>query len=267
MKKYFILFIVAFALSSSCIACFGTMRNWTSGYKETTVDDVGDATFKISIEITVEETIVLNSSGTGFNIATGNGISIIMTAGHVCIGDDILEGSTLRITNRVFKITSNKDTSYDAYIVVDNDELDVCLMAVLGEVSKPLHIAKKHPKIGDKVKYVGAPSGFWVEDFVQVFGGLYGGNTDFIVHKCTLEEMEKIWPDTCDDRKVIMAFYSVWAEGGSSGSPVFTEDGVVGILTKNTHAHDGGGEYTAGVDMESLAPFFEMAKELTAENK
>lgn len=245
MKKYLIIFIFAFAFASSCIACFSYVGNKSYRMKPTP-ENVGLSTFKVEVEFTVEDVISFTASGTGFAVAASDDLTVIMTAGHVCTTDTFFQDTEFMITNRVHRLINNKGEIFESYVVLDDDEKDVCLLVTVGKIARPIPFADSSPKIGKTVYYVGAPGGFWVEDLIPVFTGLFGGK---ILLKFDEEGKNVIW----------MGFYSLWAEGGSSGSPIFTEDGIIGMLTKNTHALDGGGEWSAGVCVESLKKYLDYA--------
>lgn len=136
-------------------------------------------------------------SGTGWIVKPG----YMMTAGHVCHVD----GPDAHLTK--FRAYNRWGQSYPVKpikISFSDSSPDLCLMEAKNVPGDGLDDIAPPPKYWDKLWYVGAPHGVWGEGTAPAAEGHYIGG----------------------DRMMIAGY------PGASGSPVFTKDGIVGILVR-----------------------------------
>lgn len=217
------------------------------------------ATFKLESTVTVDvssvggllggkQTVDDGSMGTAFVVDEYAGRSIFATAGHMCESSKVMETvmfGDLPIISTKYVVTSIDGEEFNATVVLDDDVADICIMSVDERVARPLKIADHDVPYGIPAYYVGAPGGFWPEGGIApIFFGLYSG------HEKNGDGVDKI-------------LATVWGEGGASGSEIFVPgQGIVGILTQNTHAHDGGGNVTMGPSWRELRKDLAVAKKI-----
>lgn len=117
----------------------------------------------------------------------------MMTAGHVCdTGDE--DGFTFRAMNR-------NNQSYPIKVIKWAADPDLCIMEAKHVPGAPLGLGPK-PAYGDPVWYVGAPHGIFGDGSAPLSRGYFIGGD-----------------------KAMIAGYP-----GASGSPIFTTDGVFGVI-------------------------------------
>ncbi len=147
------------------------------------------------------------ATGSGVVIDENNEGNYILTAGHVCDGPKFGPEAGVREVLISMQVLDLKLKRFDAQVVNMDNEIDACMMFVVGMKEKAVSISKYDPKPGDKAYNVAAPVGIMYENVVPLIDGYYMG----IRGKSSL--------------------YSIPATGGSSGSPVFNKDGnLIGMI-------------------------------------
>ena len=181
----------------------------------------------------------VNTSGSGAIVSNdrsfgGKPKTLVLTADHVC------DTSGFEIPPHVLAIVQEKEgfdptklkvvktvrmrleDSTGRYYKVDkqpwvrNIAADICV--VESSINAPaLHIAKREPEFGDKILNIAAPGGFMMPSAsggaVFITDGRYSGSY-----------MER--------GRGINAVYTLWAIGGSSGSPILNEAGeMIGMVS------------------------------------
>lgn len=143
--------------------------------------------------------------------------SFLLTAGHVC---------DMPVPVKWY-LRSKDDVVYKATeFVTLSIEPDLCLLKIKGFLARPLHLARKEPKYGDPVAYVGAPAADWGEGVAPYVSGNYMGHGRI----------------------------STATAPGASGSPVFTKNGVFGVLvTVDMRFH----HFTGYVGLEAIRKFLD----------
>jgi len=142
------------------------------------------------------------SQGTAWVVAP----HYLVTAGHVCDGEDgifLLEqedGLKLSAKRVVWSLSKDSD---------EEVPLDACLMYSEFTLGKPLPLAAEMPAIDTPVEYVGYPQGFLYHGH-----GVYAGDVDGPAQN---------WNDY---------FSTTPCDHGASGSAMYSEDGVYGILVR-----------------------------------
>ena len=132
-------------------------------------------------------------SGTGWKIDPDH----MMTAGHVCDPD----GNAGVLT---IKAISRWNAEYPVKVVKFSRTPDLCLLDAANVPGFNFDNFVKVPTYGADVWYLGAPHGVWGDGTAPFAKGFYIGG-----------------------KRMMIAGYP-----GASGSPVFTKDGVFGILVR-----------------------------------
>ena len=152
-------------------------------------------------------TMDLRSSGSGYVVKVSTKGAYIVTAAHVCNGEDGLLASVEQtIRMKVSTITLHE---YDAVVLKKDQSIDACLLFAEGltEGVEVIPLAMKPPKRGEKVYNIAAPLGMFDYDMVPVFEGRYAGEEDG------------------------QDVYSLSATFGSSGSMILnSKGGLVGMV-------------------------------------
>ena len=150
----------------------------------------------------------LISSGTG-SVILYRGKKAVLTAAHVCKDNRLKEIVAATSGEVMLKAIDRNNKQYRIDIVKANDNYDICVLKPAGRILEPPHIklAKKTPEYAEEVFNLAAPSGIIDGEMVPIFRGNYHGISNGI------------------------AFYSVPAIGGSSGSPILNVKGeLIGVL-------------------------------------
>ena len=152
---------------------------------------------------------VYRSSASGFIIKTTDYGAYGITAAHVCkrklpITDPPLKSSAN------YKITTVEGKTFKAKVLSYDMSTDICMIFVPKMTDKDtavIKIAKKAPEPGDRIYNIAAPAGIFVPGMVPIFEGRFNGVAERL------------------------AFYSMPAMPGSSGSVLLNEKGeAVGVL-------------------------------------
>lgn len=157
---------------AACSACGGP-----HGSRRVSYDDPASAriaTVDISAVLLVEKedgTQTLTSSGgTGWAIATRDGVTMVVTAGHVCLkeGDLIPNRTDITVRASVYSVTTRAGDDFLATVVYDNDIVDdraddTCVMEVVGWTPDVVMELSRKPtseiEFGERIWYVGYPAG------------------------------------------------------------------------------------------------------------
>lgn len=101
-------------------------------------------------------------SGTGWYVAGDESASVVLTAGHVCMGEA-----------ESFGLTVYSADGREAYVVWDRDRgtaYDLCLLLVDGPAPGVLRLADAEPEPGERVSYRGYPGGVLTVQHGEVLG-------------------------------------------------------------------------------------------------
>lgn len=163
------------------------------------------STFRLNVTIPfqVEDvdgpvTMNLKGSATAWVVANSD-VSYLITAGHACYTE--LQGQ--QVTPE-YTLTSPSGQEHAVRFLMRSDDPDLCLMVAYEVLGPSMAVASEDPEYDEPVAYVGAPSGFFGDGMAPMFRGTYSGG------------------DSC----------SLPGAPGASGSAVFTEGGVIGVLTR-----------------------------------
>lgn len=136
--------------------------------------------------------------GSGFVAAHTNGVTLVVTAGHVCDG-------------KVFAVQiADVNENHHSGSVVYLDPRDVCILASPGTWGQVAPLAKSHPYLGAPVIFAGATKGLWGKGQAVVTDARYSGPTEH--------------------EGVKMSVLSGVTTNGASGAAVFYRGEVTGIV-------------------------------------
>lgn len=166
------------------------------------------------------------SVASGVLVAHKRDKSYYLTADHVCHAlEDInlgFSGISVKAEDISIVVNLENGEKLKANIYASSNEYqedlgkDLCLLETDRVKAKPIELARKEPRKWTKILNVAAPAGIWASDMMLHFHGEYQGDTNI----------------NTDDNPMMMAFYILDAQGGSSGSPIVNNQGkLVGILT------------------------------------
>ena len=129
--------------------------------------------------------------------------------------------------------------SLEAEIIAQSEYSDLCLISVKSDyahMAKKVKVAKKEPKLGEKLYVISAPLSMGDDNVRLHFEGKYGGCYE-----------DWIWP---------FCFYTIPATGGSSGSGGFNERGeLVGIITISMTGFE---EISGGANIDLIREFLDI---------
>jgi len=147
------------------------------------------------------------SSASGSVVRKAPNGAFVLTAAHVCRDDYLRRMSNITIVKQVFEVLTLDMRRFSVKVLEMDNPSDVCLLWVTGLDLEEIVMAEQEPEHGDIVYNVAAPMGIFSRNVVPVFSGYFSGKRDGL------------------------AFYSIPAIGGSSGSPVFNRDGeLIGLI-------------------------------------
>ena len=134
-----------------------------------------------------------------------------MTAGHLCSESNnskIIEFPMVVSVKSAVYVKDKNGNNIDGIILKSDAESDLCTILLPKSNIPPVRIAKKDPKIGEKVYNLSAPRGVFSPNNIMLFEGFYTG------------EFPSGWSG-----------YTIPAAPGSSGSIVINKRGeVVGMI-------------------------------------
>lgn len=172
-----------------------------------------DSFVKISAEFLVAQ-CVDDSCLSDSRISTASGVIVdtklktyILTAGHVCDIDYAkmqLDATSISATYYVQDVAG---ISWKAKVYRLDRANDMCLLVTQRLGHRPIDISRAPPVYGEKYYNLAGPAGIAGKTFVPVLEGRYSGFNQYSM------------------------LFTIPAQGGSSGSPIFDKDGkLVGMI-------------------------------------
>ena len=153
-------------------------------------------------------------SGSGMAINLDGNLMTVITAGHVC---DSQPSKLIDRSIQIVQVVDYNGNLHQAWVlnksfINKQGDSDHCILWVPTLNVPKLEISNKKPKIGDRLRYLGAPLGVYHFPTVAIFEGIFSGNVD--------------------EAAALVTFPAI---GGASGSAVVnSENEVVGILFAST---------------------------------
>ena len=134
--------------------------------------------------------------------------ALAVTAAHVCHNEDkdyVEEDAKMDVKYKMLRLDG---TVFEAVVLNYNIEIDACMLFVKDLVGvEKVELSKKAPKPGDKVYNLAAPRAIFRPEVVPILEGRFNGDSDGV------------------------AWYSLLAAPGSSGSMIINENGeLVGMV-------------------------------------
>jgi len=147
------------------------------------------------------------SIGSGVLIASNGYDTYGITAGHVCSYPPPPKG--VKVTKVLMTIYMLGGAEYDAEVMKIYDNVDVCILKIVGTALPTIGMSESPPRMGQKVFNLAAPLGIFNSRLIPTFDGYYAGRDS-------------------KDRDM----YSIPVTGGSSGGPILDGFGnLLGIVS------------------------------------
>jgi len=203
-----------------CISLFFASTGCANGKVQTKIENRLPRDAFVKIIAVAEMTLcVENECDSRKSVAYASGVIVdrdingseILTAGHVCDTDDLVEAAghpDVKIEIKIFALAENGERFLSNIIRIDKT-IDSCLMYAPKMTRwKPIRIRHEPLVFGEKLYNLASPLGVATSEFVPFLEGRYSGVVDFN-----------------------RAAYTIPAAPGSSGSPVFDKRGhLVGMI-------------------------------------
>lgn len=230
--KFLVIIITAAFMLSSVITPTEKAKNVTQALIEknevslsATYEHPGNLMKHAVKIIDVTETInVLNvsstytSSGSGVVIDVEGKKSLVLTVNHVC-EDSHIPGQMLNkelvVKEEHFIITSKGKKLRVRSIQYRDPGNDICVVGVDGIAGVPASPAAFLPEPGDRIYSVGSPKGIWDKNLVHLIDGFFIG--------IRTKPLNGIFSN--------FAQYSLHSAPGASGSAIFHNGRIVGLLS------------------------------------
>lgn len=183
-------------------------------------------------------------TGSGAVVAHVNGKTLIITADHVCGSPDGINITSVFVMKSDMYVITTGEKKVKAKILMKDAPNDVCTIMVDGYLGVPAPVSRENPPIGATVSSVGAPVGIWGKNLVVYVEGVYSG----------VKELS-------DLGKQFGGFnqYSLPGVGGASGSGVFYNGHLIGIVTHVARKYN---HVTWGPQAIAVSRIIEMSIEL-----
>jgi len=181
--------------------------------------------------------VILNtfsSAGSGVIVKSGEDMTYVLTAGHICVPSQGKMVSTLNSSTDVdvkymIKLTTGFGRESTGEIIAVDVDNDLCLLKADKYLGPSLSVSKQDPMLHEEVYNMANPAALASSLAVPVFKGYYVGNIS------------------------MLSIYSVPAVGGSSGSPIMNKDNeIISIISAAAIRFD---EYAIGPRTEKVREF------------
>lgn len=199
-------------------------------------------------------------SGTAWVAEHTSGHTYLVTAGHVCEtrkeipseDDDDDNTETYNVKKVNYTLVASDGTEVPGVIVlIDDDNIDLCVLSVGTVIGTPLPISHFDPAYGTPGWYIGAPHGLWGAGFAGLYNLTYSGRGNPLSGEC-LDDMAVICSNDAE------LFSVSGGASGCSGSPAIVNGQVVAVLNIVAYSY-GWGAYIQGVPWEAVRQILDRA--------
>jgi len=136
----------------------------------------------------------------------------ILTAGHVCDIDYAKTQLGVENMSVVYSILDSNGITFKATVHSLDAENDLCIMVTQRLGQTPIVLRSSGPSYGEKFYNIAAPAGIAAKNYVPILEGRYSGFKSYAM------------------------IFTIPAVGGSSGSPIFDNQGeMVGMIMSVNH--------------------------------
>lgn len=166
-------------------------------------------------------------SGSGFLVATNGSDTWGMTAGHVCVNEEILlqgpDGQPFKPKmDSTMRVMVLGGAAYEAEIEEVYKTLDLCVVKIVGmKPDQIISVASNPPKRGERHFVMAAPLGTFGPDMLPILEGFYNGST-------------MNYPPPMGGEQIPYDVFTIPTKGGSSGSPIVNASGELVGVTSGT---------------------------------
>lgn len=137
--------------------------------------------------------------------------SFVLTAGHVCV-NDYEQTNNQKVSNMKLYAIDIDNVKHEAKIIKIENSIDVCIISVESIDRPAIKLLYKRLEAGEKVYNLAAPAGMFYTNMIPILEGRYVGIDQYG-----------------------NAMYTIPAIGGSSGSPIIDDKGVLVGMVHSVH--------------------------------
>ena len=220
MTKYLKIFLLLLSLLilNSCAGQTNVIKSMANAKKSILKIETWGKIGECNEEMMTCDEHVLLSTGTGSVVLYLNQ-KVVLTAAHICAQDKF--GRIPRLPmQQYFKVIDRKKKEYIVEVIKYDSDDDICILkSITGDLDPTfVPMSLKAPEYAEQIYNLAAPVGVIQDEMVPAFSGLFFGKAKNLMFG-----------------KNEIAFYSVPAIGGSSGSPIFNSKGELIGMVHSVH--------------------------------
>ena len=220
MTKYLKIFLLLLSLLilNSCAGQTNVIKSMANAKKSILKIETWARVGECDEKLMTCDQHVLMSTGTGSVVLYSNQ-KVVLTAAHICAQDKFGRIPSQPM-QQYFKVIDRKKKTYIVEVIKYDSDDDICILrSITGDLDPSfIPMSSKAPEYAEHIYNLAAPVGVIQEEMVPAFGGLFFGKA-----KNPMFGKNEI------------AFYSVPAIGGSSGSPIFNSKGELLGMVHSVH--------------------------------
>jgi len=220
MTKYLKIFLLLLSLLilNSCAGQTNVIKSMANAKKSILKIETWARVGECDEKLMTCDQHVLMSTGTGAVVLYSNQ-KVVLTAAHICAQDKFGRIPSQPM-QQYFKVIDRKKKTYIVEVIKYDSDDDICILrSITGDLDPSfIPMSSKAPEYAEHIYNLAAPVGVIQEEMVPAFGGLFFGKA-----KNPMFGKNEI------------AFYSVPAIGGSSGSPIFNSKGELLGMVHSVH--------------------------------
>ena len=215
--KYFFL-LLSFLILNSCVGQTNIIKSMANAKKSVLKIETWAKVGECDEELMTCEKHILLSTGSGAVVLYSNQ-KVVLTAAHIC-AQDKFDRIPRRPMQQYFKVIDRKNKEYIVEVIKYDADDDICILrSITGDLEPSfVPVSLKAPEYAEHVYNLAAPVGVIQGEMVPIFSGLFFGKAKNMMFG-----------------KNEIAFYSIPAIGGSSGSPIFNVKGELVGMVHSVH--------------------------------